>query len=105
MAGAFAGDIASYVIGLRCKHTLPRMWPLRSNPQWLPNARAFVDRYGTIGIVAAKFVGPLRPMVPTTCGLLNMPWLPFLAASATSSLVWSFAFLAPSYYSLQWLKP
>jgi membrane protein DedA with SNARE-associated domain len=102
-AGAILGDIVSYWIGWRYRNDLQKMWPFRNHPEWLLNARKFIDRWGIPGVVAAKFVGPMRPLVPTISGAVAMPGGVFLAASAVSSLVWSIVFLVPTYYGVDLL--
>lgn len=102
-AGAFLGDLVSYWIGWRYRDRLQDTWPFRTNPTWLPKARKFFDRWGIAGVVAAKFVGPMRPLVPTISGAVAMPGGIFLVASAISSLVWSLVFLVPTYYGIEWL--
>ena len=102
-AGAFLGDLVSYWIGWRYRDDLPRMWPFRNNPQWLGNARKFFDQWGITGVVVAKFIGPMRPIVPTISGAVSMPGGIFVVASAVSSLVWSIVFLAPAFYGMDWL--
>lgn len=101
--GAFIGDVVSYGIGRHFKDDLPGRWPFRDNPGWLPRAKTFLERWGLLGVIFAKFIGPLRPIVPTVCGALRMPWLKFTAMSAASSVIWSAAFLAPTYYGLKLL--
>ncbi len=100
--GAFIGDIVSYYIGWRFRNDLHLRWPFRTNPEWLPNARKFFERWGIAGIVVAKFVGPMRPLVPTISGAVSMPGRAFATASAVSSIVWSIVFLVPTYYGLEW---
>jgi membrane protein DedA with SNARE-associated domain len=100
--GAFIGDFVSYYIGWRYRHDLHKRWPFKANPEWLPNARRFFERWGIAGIVVAKFIGPMRPLVPTISGAVSMPGRAFIAASAVSSLVWSIVFLVPTYYGLGW---
>lgn len=102
-AGAFLGDIVSYYIGWRYRERLQFMWPFRSNPGWLPSARRFFDQWGIAGVVVAKFVGPMRPLVPTISGAVAMPGMLFATASAVSSLVWSLVFLVPAFYGVEWL--
>jgi membrane protein DedA with SNARE-associated domain len=102
-AGAFAGDLVSYWIGWRYRHDLQRRWPFRAHPEWLAGAKRFFEKWGVAGVVAAKFVGPMRPLVPTISGAVAMPGPTFVAASAVSSLVWSLVFLVPTYYGVDWL--
>ena len=101
-AGAFLGDIVSYWIGWKYKDRLRGHWPFRGNPNLLPKASAFFERWGIMGIVLGKFVGPMRPVIPLVGGVVAMPWLSFGIASAVSSLVWSIVFLAPTFYGLKW---
>jgi membrane protein DedA with SNARE-associated domain len=103
-AGAFFGDLVSYWIGWRYRDDLQNRWPFRSNPEWLPMARRFFDKWGILGVVAAKFIGPMRPLVPTISGAVSMPWGPFVAASAVSSFVWALVFLVPTFYGVELLK-
>lgn len=101
-AGAFLGDIATYAIGRRYKDQVRQHWPFRNNPDLLPKASAFFERWGLLGVVVGKFVGPMRPLIPLVSGVVSMPWLTFGIASAVSSLIWSIAFLAPAFYGLKW---
>ena len=102
-AGAFLGDIVSYYIGWHYRERLPSMWPFRANPGWLPTARRFFDKWGIAGVVVAKFIGPMRPLVPTISGAVSMPRPLFVTASALSSLIWSLVFLLPAYYGMELL--
>ena len=102
-AGAFLGDIASYWIGWKYKDRLRHHWPFNKHPDLLPKASAFFERWGTMGVVVGKFVGPMRPMIPLVGGAVAMPWLAFGISSAISSLIWSLVFLAPTFYGLKWI--
>jgi|LNFM01.2.fsa_nt_gb membrane protein DedA with SNARE-associated domain len=101
--GAFLGDLVSYWIGWRYRHDLQQRWPFRRYPDWLPKARLFFDKWGIMGIVVAKFIGPMRPLVPTISGAVSMPGGMFVAASAISSFVWALVFLVPTFYGVEWL--
>lgn len=102
--GAFLGDLVSYWIGYRYRDSLHNTWPFRSHPDWIPNTQRFFERWGIAGIVVAKFIGPMRPLVPTISGAVSMPRVPFLAASIVSSFVWALVFLVPTYYGIEWLS-
>ncbi len=101
--GAFFGDLVSYWIGWRYRHDLKERWPFRSYPDWLPKASRFFDKWGILGVVVAKFIGPMRPLVPTISGAVSMPGGRFVAASAVSSVVWALVFLVPTFYGVDWL--
>lgn len=99
--GAIAGDAASFAIGYRFKADVPKLWPLRNHPNELARARAFVERWGLLAILASKLSGPLRPIVPMLVGASDMPRSHFFAASAVSSVIWAVLVLAPAYYGVQ----
>lgn len=101
--GAFLGDLVSYWIGWRYRHDLQNTWPFRNHPEWLPNARRFLEKYGVAGVIAAKFIGPMRPLIPTISGACAMPGRSFVLASGISSLVWSVVFLVPTFYGVGFL--
>ena len=96
--GAFFGDVVSYFLGRHYRERLTGRWPLRDHPHWLPNAHAFLDRWGIPGLVLAKFLGPLRSVAPAACGVAQMPLPRFLVATAIGSVVWSLVLLGPPYY-------
>ena len=96
-AGAFVGDILSYLLGRHYKHRVATMWPFSRNPELLPRSRAMIERWGGLSVVIGKFLGMLRPFIPVVAGMMDMPWLRFLVASAVSSIIWSAAFLAPGF--------
>ena len=96
--GSFAGDLASYALGWRLRGELPRMWPINRHPAVLMQAQDVFRRYGLLAVFAAKFVGPLRPIVPMLAGTSSHRLAHFAAASAVSSLVWAVVVLVPAYY-------
>ncbi|MFM1814918.1 MAG: hypothetical protein RLZ98_1613 [Pseudomonadota bacterium] len=102
-AGCFAGDMVSFVLGSWMKENLDKRWPFNRNPFWLLRTQALFERRGMSAIYISKFIGPLRPVVPFVAGAMQMRTLPFAIASLGSSLIWSAAFLAPSYYGLKLL--
>ena len=96
-AGAFVGDLISYVLGRVFKGGIATVWPFRKNPGLLDRAKSFSERFGGFGVIASKFLGPLRPFVPVMAGALEMRPLVFIISSALSCLMWAGVFLAPGY--------
>jgi membrane protein DedA with SNARE-associated domain len=96
-AGAFLGDVVSYAAGRYFRDDIHRVWPFSKSPELVPKSRAFFERWGAASIFIGKFLGMLRPFIPVVAGTLQMPWVLFLLASLTSSLMWAGLFLAPGY--------
>jgi membrane protein DedA with SNARE-associated domain len=96
-AGAFAGDIASYLFGRYFRSDIANIWPFSKQPEWIVMARVFFRKWGGLGIISSKFLGPIRAFVPVVAGAAAMRWPVFFPASAISCLAWSAAFLLPGY--------
>ncbi len=92
LAGAIVGDWLSYALGWHYRHQLDS-WP-RLGTQ-LHRARRFFARYGALGVFCARFIGPLRPLVPLVAGACAMPRRKFIIANVSSALLWSAAYLLP----------
>jgi membrane protein DedA with SNARE-associated domain len=70
--GAFAGDLVSYVIGRRYRSHLPEMWPFSKFPRMLERGRDYFSVHGPKSVVVGRFIGPLRPVIPVTAGMLGL---------------------------------
>lgn len=95
VAGAVLGDGISYWIGHRYRDSLQNLPWLRSRPEILNRGQAFLDRHGGKSIFLARFVGPMRPIVPVVAGTLGMPPWRFYLNNILSALVWAPAHLVP----------
>ncbi|MDT8437716.1 MAG: DedA family protein [Wenzhouxiangellaceae bacterium] len=93
--GAIAGDGLSYWLGRRAGDGLAQVWPFRTRPQWLEQGRAFFDRHGGKSVFIARFIGPLRPIVPLVAGSMNMSPSKFLPRMILACLVWAPSMLLP----------
>jgi membrane protein DedA with SNARE-associated domain len=97
VAGAVAGDAASYGIG---RHVGPELcrWPqLRPHAAGLEAAQGFFRRYGALSIYLCRFMGPVRAFVPLVAGVAGMPHARFQLANLLSALIWVPVMLAPGY--------
>lgn len=101
-AGAFIGDIVSYLMGRYLKNEIGQIWPLSRRPEWYAGALGIFKQWGIFSILGGKFLGFARPFLPIVAGASHMSWPKFLFASAMSSLAWAGVFLAPG-YGLSWL--
>lgn len=95
-AGAMVGDIHAYVTGKRYQGNLKGAWPWTADSRDLARARALVERLGLFAVPVSKFRGFNRGLVPLIAGAKDMSFLPFVAASAASALLWSAVLLLPA---------
>lgn len=95
LAGAVAGDGLSYWLGSRFKTTIIQMWPFRTYPKILEKGHTFFVKHGAKSIVFARFIGPLRAVVPVVAGMFGMRPAPFYAINVASALLWAPAHILP----------
>ncbi len=95
VGGAVVGDGVSYWIGHRYKDRLRALRPLRERPALLERGEAFFHRHGGKSVLLARFIGPVRPIVPVVAGMLGMPPSRFYLYNVLSALAWAPAHLLP----------
>jgi membrane protein DedA with SNARE-associated domain len=93
--GAFAGDTMSFGVGYRFREHLTERWPFRRYPAMLERGKAFFSAHGAKSVVAGRFIGPLRPVIPVTAGIMGMKPGRFMGVDLAASLMWSPAYLLP----------
>ncbi|UPQ82319.1 bifunctional DedA family/phosphatase PAP2 family protein [Pseudomonas knackmussii] len=96
-AGGLLGDLLSYGLGRRYHQNIRSLRGLRNHPEWLTRAELYVERYGIASLLVGRFIGPLRPMLPLTAGMLDMPFGRFLLVSLVAAAGWSMAYLLPGW--------
>ncbi len=95
VAGAVIGDGLSYWIGYAFRDRLRRFWPLNRFPALVDRGEAFFRRHGGKSVVFGRFVGPVRPVIPTIAGMMGMSPARFTIINVLSALVWAPAYLLP----------
>ncbi|WP_144148845.1 bifunctional DedA family/phosphatase PAP2 family protein [Paraburkholderia sp. BCC1884] len=95
IAGAIAGDGMSFWIGSRYKDKIVKLWPFCTHPEVLEAGHRFFHKHGAKSVVLARFVGPLRAIVPVVAGMLGMPPLRFYAMNLLSAVLWAPAHILP----------
>lgn len=97
--GAIGGDVVSFFIGREIEH-LAHDRPLMQ--RWRPQyeaAHRFFERWGILGVVVGRFVGPARPFLPAVAGAAGMSRRVFIAADIVSGLAWAPVYILPGYLS------
>jgi len=95
VVGALLGDGAAFAIGRRNEQKVLTSWPLSGYPGLVAQAEAFFTRYGTLAVLFARFVPPVRAVVPITAGALGMPPQRFYPVNVAAILLWAPAHILP----------
>ncbi|MGF6572970.1 membrane protein DedA, SNARE-associated domain [Paraburkholderia fungorum] len=95
IVGAIAGDGMSFWLGGRYKERIVQMWPFSRHPEVLEAGHRFFRKHGAKSVVLARFIGPLRAIVPVVAGMLGMPPVRFYAMNVVSALLWAPAHILP----------
>lgn len=95
VSGAMLGDHLSYWLGYRLKDNLRHVWPINRYPGALARGEEFFSKHGGKGIVLGRFIGALRPIMPTVAGAAGMRPLMFSVMDSIAMVPWLLAYLFP----------
>jgi len=95
IAGAVIGEALAYSIGYVSKREILTSWPMSKYPAVMAQSEEFFHRYGTLAVLFARFVPPVRALVPVVAGALGMPPRRFYPASIAACLLWAPAHVLP----------
>jgi membrane protein DedA with SNARE-associated domain len=93
--GAVLGDGMSYALGYRLRGHLLDVWPFSRYPGLMERGTRFFHRHGAKSVVAGRFIGPLRPIIPAVGGMMGMVPSRFLAVNVSACIIWAPSFLLP----------
>ncbi|WP_348771468.1 DedA family protein [Azospirillum sp. SYSU D00513] len=96
-AGAILGDAASYWLGRRYGERLFQLWPFSRRPGLRGRGEAFFEKHGGKSVFLARFLGPLRAVVPTTAGMMGMPHRQFQVFNVLSAVIWAPLLMSPGH--------
>jgi membrane protein DedA with SNARE-associated domain/membrane-associated phospholipid phosphatase len=95
LAGAIAGDGLSYWLGHRYRSKIVQLWPFCTHPQILQTGKQYFKAHGARSVVFARFIAPIRAIVPVVAGMLGMSPVRFYAMNVLSALLWAPAHILP----------
>ena len=93
--GAFLGDGLSYALGHRFRSHLLEIWPFTRYPGLMGRGTRFFHAHGAKSVLAGRFIGPLRPIIPAVGGMMGMTPSRFLAVDIVACFTWAPSFLVP----------
>ncbi|EKS33661.1 DedA family protein [Afipia clevelandensis] len=89
VVGALLGDGIAYWIGHVSQRKVLTSWPMVNYRQLVARSEDFFRRYGTLAVFLARFVPPVRAVIPITAGALGMPPHRFYPVNAAAVLIWA----------------
>jgi membrane protein DedA with SNARE-associated domain len=95
LAGAIAGDGMSYWFGRRYRGMIVQLWPFRTHPKILEVGKQYFVAHGARSVVFARFIAPVRAIVPVIAGMLGMTPIRFYVMNVVSALLWAPAHILP----------
>ncbi len=95
IGGAILGDGLSYVVGILFSEQLPLVWPFCRHPQWIHRGVTYFNKHGGKSLIAGRFFGPLRSVIPMIAGMMHMSALQFMIANVVSGIIWAGFYITP----------
>jgi membrane-associated protein len=89
MIGAVLGDGSAYWLGHRHPGVLRKLWPLSRHPELVARSEAFFREHGGKAVFLARFLPPVRAIVPITAGVMGMPPRRFFPLNLVAIVLWA----------------
>jgi membrane protein DedA with SNARE-associated domain len=93
--GAMLGDALAFWVGKREQRKILEAWPMARYPELVARSEAFFLGYGAFAVFFARFVPPIRALVPVTAGALGLSPSRFFAVNIPAILLWAPAHVLP----------
>ena len=93
--GAIIGDGLGYWIGHKKQRDVLSSWPMSHYPALTTRSETLFERYGAFAVIFARFIAPIRAVVPMTAGVLGMPPWRFFPLNIIAILFWAPAHVLP----------
>jgi membrane protein DedA with SNARE-associated domain len=100
IAGAVLGDGSAFWAGRRAQREILSAWPMSKYPGVMAQSETFFHRWGTLAVLFARFVPPIRAFVPVTAGALGMPPARFYSINIAAVLAWALAHVLPGVFAV-----
>ncbi len=93
--GAVMGEGLGFVLGSTHSHTIRRSRFLQHHADIVLRAELFFLRFGALALVAGRFIGPIRAVLPFIAGCLHFSPRRYWFINVFSAFFWALAYLLP----------
>ncbi len=102
--GAILGDGISFWLGYHYRARLIQLWPFNRYPKLIDRGMVFFKRHGGKSILFGRFVGPVRPIIPSIAGMMRMSVPKYITINLLSALAWAPVYLLPTAFLVGYAK-
>lgn len=95
--GGILGDAISFYLGRKGTAYIKK-YPNIFKPDALRKGHLFFEKYGPISIFAARFIGPIRPIIPFVAGISTMSGVKFFIYNILSAFFWSISYIVIGFF-------
>lgn len=95
VSAAILGDGLSYWFGRAMRGRLHGIWPLSRYPRVIDQGESFFARHGGKSVILGRFVGAVRPIIPTVAGASGMRVTHFFVIDVIAALGWAPVYILP----------
>ena len=89
VVGASLGDGLSFWFGHHFQRDVLDRWPLKNHPELVAKSENFLAKNGEISVLFARFLPPVRALVPLFAGILEMPVSRYVLANIAAAIIWA----------------
>lgn len=88
-------DWISFAIGWKFKNVLRRSRLIHRYRSWLDKTEYALHQHNMLAILAGRFIGPTRPLLPAVAGMLSLSPVKFALPSLIGGLLWPPVYFMP----------
>lgn len=96
--GGILGDVASFMLGRFGTKWFSKESKIFKDA-YLERGKVFFQKHGVKSILLARFIGPLRPVIPFVAGLTNMQWRSFLVSNVVGGILAAIVYVGVGFVS------
>ncbi len=88
-SGAMIGDGLSFLVGRFHGNAIRKLWPFIDHPEAVTICKKFFRKYGRMSVFFARFVPPVRALLPLMAGVLGITPRNFFVANWMAGVLWA----------------
>ncbi|WP_343126629.1 DedA family protein [Buchnera aphidicola] len=97
--GCYLGDFFSYFLGRIGRKKIKKTFFFQKYKNFIKKITKYLNKYNILTIIIGKFIGPIRPLIPITSGILKFSFSKFLILNFFSCIFWPIIYFFPGIFT------